>query len=156
MDKKNPWSMDDATAFAANLKNFAEESGGIVRLYLIRKDDLEFAADLVKGDPLARRIANSIVHSLNVIAGDASSPHPRGCLACGKDFDTKAYRVPHAFLIVVPGGEGHDQKGAFMCMPLCGACCKKHDDGELAQIAVDWLSRAWMKVEIITIPEPPH
>jgi hypothetical protein len=132
--KKNPWAMTDEQAFFAELDKFCDEADGMMRLYLVRHNDMEMRKAVQRGDPLAVTLARACGLALQNLI----TTRKHCCVFCADPFtDTE----PHAFAVWLPGSKTEEkprQHGTVITQPIC-ADCSAEPDRKLLEDAYEFL-----------------
>jgi len=117
---KPPSSTDGGASrrveYVRNFRVLAAEANGIYRVYVVRRDDAEFALGL---DPLCLELNEATERALQRVAGML-------CLACGHKFMPGA-PPPGAFVVVCPGGPAEKRSRSVMTSAVCAPCARRPD-----------------------------
>jgi hypothetical protein len=142
MNGKGPWAMSELEALAVDLQRFQHESGGVMRLFVVRHDDARLMRAVDRGEPLALTLAASVGRSLHSMKGMAKI-----CLLCGTSFVGKD---PPAFVVWLPTlkTETPNDHSMVLTQPVCRGCCRLSDREILAE-AVAKLRVIMPETEII-------
>ena len=124
--KKNPWNISEADAFRAKFQDFCAETGGLIRIYLLRYNDAGMVTALERCDPVALTMAQAVAKSLRLIERKASA---HLCLLCNHEFDGTKADQPDAFVIWLPTTktEKFGEHNHVITQPVCAACCRSSD-----------------------------
>jgi hypothetical protein len=132
--KKNPWAMSDEQAFFAELDKFYDEADGIMRLYLVRHNDMEMRKAVQRGDPLAVTLARACGLALQ----NLMTTRKHCCVFCCDPFTDAA---PEAFAVWLPGSKTEEKPrrhGTVITQPIC-ADCSAEPDRKLLEDAFEFL-----------------
>jgi hypothetical protein len=132
--KENPWAMTDEQAFFAELDKFCDEADGMMRLYLVRHDDMEMRKAVQRRDPLAVTLARACGLALQ----NLMTTRKHCCVFCADPFtDTE----PYAFAVWLPGSKTEEkarEHGTVITQPIC-ADCSTATDRKLLEDAFEFL-----------------
>lgn len=139
----NPWAKSDEDEFIARLETFADESGGLMRLCIVRPDDAALKMAILKREPLALTLVMAAADGLRKMA---TEERERQCLLCDHRFTGE---TAAAFVMWVPGGktETIEDHNTIIAQPICAECAKIPDE-EIADRSTAALKRFLKGIEI--------
>jgi len=105
--------------FARNFRVLAAEANGLYRVYVVRRDDADFALGLLGLDPLCLELKEATERALPRLEG-------MRCLACDHRF-MQGGLMPGAFVVVCPGGLAEKRSRSAMTSAVCAPCARKPD-----------------------------
>jgi hypothetical protein len=124
--------------FAQNFRVLAAEANGLYRVYVVRRNDANFALGLLDLDPLCLELNAATERALQRLEGTR-------CLACGHKF-VQGPPMPGAFVVVCPGGLSEKRSRSVMTSAVCAPCARK-PDRDLAKL----LDVFWPGIEQLSI-----
>jgi hypothetical protein len=151
--------MSKSEQFAAQMEQFAADSDGKVRVYLVRYDDYDLQAMVQIGEPWAIVLAGTVGLSLKKMGQMIIDGEMPLCAICQHEFDGHS-GSPGAFMIWLPDAVAkriHDPKErrklvakrpSGVAEPICMKCCEQDDRKLLAHSTV-MLEHIFSDVEVV-------
>lgn len=126
------------------LAQFNNSSGGLLRVYIVRRDDLELVADLIMGNPTCWWITEAVQDALRQM-----EQRPTVCLHCNYEFRSDS--SPGAF-ICIAAGYFDEQPQQVLASPICQTCYT-HTDKILLASAQKHFAGLWPDLRKVDISD---
>jgi hypothetical protein len=142
--------MSELDAFRINMEQFAESTGGAIRVYLVRNDDTSIALACRLKQAWALILADAVSRALSDMHRRIEIGSPAQCARCDKPFNGHN-GAPHAFLIWLPGYDEAklSERNPFgVAQPICQECAKQ-DDETLMEHSVVLIRKVFHTVDIV-------